>query len=276
MRCRAICLTICSLLTFISSAQALSVCGTPQQGGFVSITGEGLRKILLNGKTYNADGNGRIIMAFKRDDDLKQNLKVYYADGSMQTKILPLQKTAWDVQEVNGLPQAKVTPAKTDTAAIEKEYKAVGAGLKHFSETDFADNAMLKPVEGRTSGNFGGQRIMNGLKKNPHQGWDIAAPEGTEVKAAENGTVTLANGPFFYSGNMVILEHGHNLSTIYAHLQKVLVKKGETVKKGQVIGLVGKTGRVTGPHLHFGASLNGVRFDARNLTEFDGGKCINL
>jgi len=276
MRYRAICLLICSLMAGLSDVQALSVCGSPKQGGFVKISGAGLQKILLNGKVYKADSSGRLAMAFPRDADLKQTMEVFYTDGSKQSKVLPLQKTQWDVQEVNGLPQTKVTPAKTDAAAIEKEYEAVAAGLKHFSNNTYWSKKMIKPVEGRTSGNFGGQRIMNGIKKNPHQGWDIAAPEGTKVKAPEAGHVTLADGPFFYSGNMVIVEHGQNLSTIYAHLNKILVKKGETVKKGQVIGLVGKTGRVTGPHLHFGASLNGVRFDARSLIEFDGSKCMDL
>ena len=106
---------------------------------------------------------------------------------------------------------------------------------------------------------------MNGKKMNPHQGTDIACPIGTPVKA--DGIVTLAGGPYFYSGNMVVLEHGHNLSTIYAHLDKVNVKAGDKVKQGDVIALSGKTGRVTGPHLHWGASLNGVRFRPDSLLE---------
>ena len=117
---------------------------------------------------------------------------------------------------------------------------------------------------------------MNGQKKNPHQGWDIAVPEGTEIKAPADGIVTLSDGPYFYSGNVVVLEHGQNLSTVYAHLQKTLVKKGDKVQRGQVIGLAGKTGRATGSHLHWGASLNGTRFDAKNLLNFYDKNCKKI
>ena len=121
------------------------------------------------------------------------------------------------------------------------------------------------PIEGRVSGNFGGQRIMNGVKKNPHAGMDIAAKAGSEVKAPAAGTVALAQPDLFYSGNVVIVDHGYGLHTIYAHLQKMNVKRGDTVKQGDIIGLVGQTGRATGPHLHWGASANGVKFNPPSL-----------
>lgn len=133
------------------------------------------------------------------------------------------------------------------------------------------------PVKGRISGHFGGQRIMNGRKMNPHQGTDIAAPEGTPVKAASNGIVRLSGGNYFYSGNTVVIDHGHRLFTIYAHLKKASVKPGDYVRQGQVIGEVGKTGRVTGPHLHWGASLNGVRFTPESLLHMNNADfCFNL
>lgn len=118
---------------------------------------------------------------------------------------------------------------------------------------------------------------MNGRKMNPHQGTDIAAPEGTPVKAASNGIVRLSGGNYFYSGNTVVIDHGHRLFTIYAHLKKTSVKPGDYVRQGQVIGEVGKTGRVTGPHLHWGASLNGVRFTPESLLHMNNADfCFNL
>ena len=118
---------------------------------------------------------------------------------------------------------------------------------------------------------------MNGRKMNPHQGTDIAAPEGTPVKAASNGIVRLSGGNYFYSGNTVVIDHGHQLFTIYAHLKKVSVKAGNYVRQGQVIGEVGKIGRVTGPHLHWGASLNGVRFMPESLLHMNNADfCFNL
>lgn len=275
MQCRVIYLMICSLLA-AAPASALTMCGMPQQGGLVRLSDKNLEKVQLGEKIYKADATGDLIIAFGRDAARVQPLKIYYKDGSARTKNLQITETKWDVQEINGLPSSKVAPAKNDWSAIKKEQKEVGAGLTVFSTDGGWKADMLKPAEGRTSGNFGGQRIMNGQKKNPHQGWDIAVPEGTEIKAPADGTVTLSSGPYFYSGNVIILEHGQNLSTVYAHLQKLLVKKGDKVQKGQVIGLAGKTGRATGSHLHWGASLNGVRFDARNLLNFYDKNCKKL
>lgn len=275
MPCKAICLTICSLLAALP-AEAFIMCGAAQQGGIIRLQDNNLAKIKLNGRTYNADESGELAIAFARDAELFQPLKIFYKDGAMRTYNLQIAQTKWDVQEINGLPSSKVAPAKTDWAAIQKEQKDVGGALNEFSNAESWKANMLKPAEGRTSGNFGGQRIMNGQKKNPHQGWDIAVPEGAEIKAPADGIVTLSDGPYFYSGNVVVLEHGHNLSTVYAHLQKTLVNKGDKVQRGQVIGLAGKTGRATGSHLHWGASLNGVRFDAKNLLNFYDKDCKKI
>lgn len=105
--------------------------------------------------------------------------------------------------------------------------------------------------------------------QNPHQGMDIAAKEGTPVKAASDGNVVLAYPNLFYSGNVVVIDHGFGLQTIYAHLQEMKVKRGDKVKQGDIIGLVGKTGRVTGPHLHWGASLRNVRFNPQSLLDMN-------
>lgn len=266
---------ICSML-FIKPALSVEVCGKPQQGGFVKVYDADLQKIVLNGKTYEANEEGKLAIAFGRDDNLIQNFEVFYKNKKKEIKTLNLLETKWDVQEIKGVQPSKVTPKKADETEIMKERKAVSQGLKNMTKNSYWDEKMLKPVDGRTSGLFGGQRIMNGIRKNPHQGWDIAAPEGTEIKASAKGVVTLGDGPFFYSGNMVILDHGYGLSTIYAHLQKIFVKKGDVVEKGDIIGLVGKTGRVTGPHLHLGASLNDVRFDPQNLFNFNEKECFHL
>ena len=136
----------------------------------------------------------------------------------------------------------------------------------------------MRPVPGRISGNFGGQRVMNGIKKNPHGGMDIAAPVGTPVAAASDGRIVLAEPDLFYSGNVIIIDHGYSLFTIYAHLNEIDVVKGQTVKKGEIIGKVGKTGRVTGPHLHWGASLAGTRFNPQSLLNISTSDdfCFNL
>ena len=119
---------------------------------------------------------------------------------------------------------------------------------------------------------------MNKIPKSPHRGMDIAAKEGTPIKAAADGKIVLAYPDLFYSGNTVIIDHGFGLQTIYAHMKEMNVKRGDVVKQGDIIGSVGKTGRVTGPHLHWGASLRDVRFNPQSLLDINKKqqKCFTL
>lgn len=118
----------------------------------------------------------------------------------------------------------------------------------------------IKPVKGRDNGRFGLKRFFNGQARNPHSGMDIAAPTGRNIKATATGQV-LYTGNLFFSGNVVIIDHGEGLLSLYAHLSKIQVQKGQNIQQGQVIGKVGKTGRATGPHLHWSVYLNGNAVD---------------
>lgn len=127
--------------------------------------------------------------------------------------------------------------------------------LDHPTHADF-----LVPVEGRISSIFGLRRFFNNQARRPHSGLDIASPQGTPIKAVAAGTV-IELGNFFFSGNMVYLDHGQGLITLYAHMHTINVKLGDKVSKGQVIGTVGETGRVTGPHLHLAVIANQTLVD---------------
>jgi murein DD-endopeptidase MepM/ murein hydrolase activator NlpD len=118
----------------------------------------------------------------------------------------------------------------------------------------------VAPVEGPRSSSFGLERYFNGKLRNRHNGMDIAAPEGAPVLAAADGKV-IDTGDYFFSGNMIILDHGQGMLSLYAHLQSIEIKQGDAVRAGQRIGAVGATGRVTGPHLHFSVYLNFVAVD---------------
>jgi len=153
----------------------------------------------------------------------------------------------------------KVNPNKKSMQRIMKEMKLKKRLIKTFSQTT-PQLSFIKPVSGRDSGRFGARRIFNKQKRNPHSGMDIASPSGRSIKASSSGKVIYA-GNLFFTGNVVYLDHGNGLISLYAHLSKILVKMNQTIKKGQIIGKVGKTGRVTGPHLHWSVYLNGNAVD---------------
>jgi murein DD-endopeptidase MepM/ murein hydrolase activator NlpD len=165
-----------------------------------------------------------------------------------------VQDKAYETQHLTIKNKRKVEPNKEDLDRIWAERKKKKKALNTWEEL-IPDLGFIKPVEGRTSSQFGLRRYFNGKPRNPHGGLDIAAPEGTPIKAPADATVLLADD-FFFSGNVVYLDHGQGVITYYAHMSEHKVSEGDQVKKGQVIGLVGMTGRVTGPHLHWGVYLN--------------------
>lgn len=156
--------------------------------------------------------------------------------------------------------QRKVNPLPEDLRRIEHEQRTIRAALNHYSATAPPDIFMPLPAAGPFSSPFGLRRFFNGQARKPHSGLDIAAPLGAPVKAPLPARV-LAQGDFFFNGNTVLLDHGQGLVSMYCHLDRIAVRDGERLAAGQELGTVGKTGRVTGPHLHWGVALNGNLID---------------
>lgn len=153
----------------------------------------------------------------------------------------------------------KVNPYKKDMTRILSEKKRKSAAKKNWSP--MPPHADFKvPVDGRISSIFGLRRFFNEQARRPHSGLDIAAPQGTPIKAIESGTV-IESGNFFFSGNMLYLDHGQGVISLYAHMHTINVKPGDKISKGQIIGTVGETGRVTGPHLHLAIIANQTLVD---------------
>ncbi|HHH35509.1 MAG TPA: M23 family metallopeptidase [Gammaproteobacteria bacterium] len=154
----------------------------------------------------------------------------------------------------------KVTPGARELARIRREKKRIAAALRSWRDGPAPRLPLLRPVTGRESSAFGLRRFFNGKPRKPHSGLDIAAPRGTPVRAPADGVVVDV-GDYFFNGNSIFIDHGQGLVTMYCHLDRIAVKKGQTVRRGEVIGKVGATGRATGPHLHWGVSLNDARVD---------------
>lgn len=171
-----------------------------------------------------------------------------------------VREKQYRIQHVTIKNRRKVDPNALDLKRIRRESKIIHAALGAWHAKTGVPLRFDLPVRGPVSSPFGLRRVFNGEPRAPHSGIDIAVPAGTPIRAPAAGRVA-AVGDFFFDGNMVMLDHGQGLVTMYAHMKKILVKKGERVARGEVIGLVGQTGRATGPHLHWGVSLNNARVD---------------
>ncbi len=154
----------------------------------------------------------------------------------------------------------KVNPNEEDMRRITAERVRISAAMNQWHEIANPDLSFVTPLEGPRSDSYGKRRFFNGQPRRPHGGMDIAMPAGTPIVAAADGVVT-ETGDFFFNGNTVFIDHGQGLLTLYMHMQEIDVAPGEVVTKGQRIGTVGATGRVTGPHLHLSVRLNGTYVD---------------
>lgn len=189
------------------------------------------------------------------------------AASGTETYLIDVREASFSTEtESLTLPKGMVDLDPPTLARVEKEQKRqkeiFDAGIPH----KLWEGRFISPVQGRAAGTFGLRRLMNGQVRNRHTGEDIKAPEGTTVLASNTGKVILV-GDFYFNGRAVFIDHGLGLFSMYFHLLNTTVKEGETVKKGDPIGAVGRSGRATGPHLHWGVRLNGARVNPFSLVE---------
>jgi murein DD-endopeptidase MepM/ murein hydrolase activator NlpD len=156
--------------------------------------------------------------------------------------------------------KSKVDLSPKDLARAEREIAAITKLKHHWRATAETDLAFMLPAQGKLGGRFGVRRFFNGESRNPHSGLDVVVERGTPIKASAQGTV-LAVAEYFFNGKTIFVDHGNGLITLYCHLDRIDVQAGATVSKGQRLGLSGKTGRASGPHLHWSVVLNGVMVD---------------
>jgi len=188
----------------------------------------------------------------------------YRLGDQTRSHVFEVSDKAYSEQHITLKNREMVNPNPEQLARIRRESSRQRALYLAFSDRTPPQNGFLRPLEGPVSSLFGHRRFFNGEPRNPHSGLDIAAPTGAEIRAPADAEVTLVDH-LYYNGKTIFLDHGQGLITMYCHLSEPLVNEGETVQQGQVIGLVGATGRVTGPHLHWSVSLNGYRVDPQSM-----------
>lgn len=177
-------------------------------------------------------------------------------------QLFTIKDKQYPTQYITVKDERKVNPNSLDMKRINQESSRIQEALTAWTETDNEPVNFVWPIKGRVSGLFGRRRVFNGEPRKPHSGMDIAAKTGTPIHAPAAGIVR-GTGDYFFNGNTVFIDHGQGLITMFCHLSRIDVKDGQTVKQGDIIGAVGATGRVTGPHLHLGVSLNDERVEPR-------------
>ena len=245
---------------FCFNASAIEFTGKFTQGHFILGKTDPGSKIIIDKKEIKVSNDGYFV--FGIDRDRKFDILITKIGSDKKEKITKkVFKRKYKIQKIDGLPENKVTPPESVYKRIKKENNAIGEARAINSDLNYFKNKFIMPVDGIITGVYGSQRILNGKPKWPHYGIDVAAKLGTHIKSSGNGIVTMAEDDLYYTGGTIIMDHGHGISTIYSHLENVLVSVGDKINQGDIIGTVGSTGRSTGPHLDFRINWFQTRLD---------------
>lgn len=261
---------------------ALAVADVPQtvpQGGLVRgrlEPGSQLALIVQGATTESAPADplavrvaedGRFVVGVGRDETGPIRLVATGPDQSQRVLCIAVVARDWKIERIEGVPPATVNPPPEIAARIEREQAEVSEARKRDDAREDFAAGFIWPLTGRISGVYGSQRVYDGTPKSPHSGLDVAAAAGTPVRAPAGGMISFARPDLYLTGGTVLIDHGHGLSSNFLHLSRIDVRVGERVEQGQVIGLVGATGRATGPHMHWGMNWFGVRVDPQLLVD---------
>ena len=261
MRLLVLCFFLVALFFSRVLAGEVRLQGNQTQGGLVFGMTEPGSRVELNGQALALSVNGHFLIGFGRNAKKEATLKTIGLDGKVNTHILKVKPRVYETQRINGLPSRIVIPKPKDVIRIRAENAEIGRVRALDTHRAYFLSGFVWPVTGPISGVFGSQRILNGKPRNPHNGTDIAAIEGTIIRAPADGVVALVHEDMFYTGKTLMLDHGFGLTSVYAHMSASLVNEGDLVKQGAPIGKVGKTGRATGAHLHWGITLKHIHLD---------------
>lgn len=232
-----------------------------QQGALVIGIAHPAAVVEYGGRTLRVSPSGRFAFGIGRDAGGTVSVKVKQPGAPATEHRIAVTPRDWPIEKINGVPPSTVNPPPAIAERIAREQaQVVAVRSRDDAREDYAQR-FAWPVQGRISGRFGNQRVYNGTPKAPHSGMDIAAANGTPVKAPAAGIVTFASTSLYLTGGTVVIDHGAGISSNFLHLSRIDAKVGDRVEQGQVFASVGATGRATGPHLHWGMNWFDVRID---------------
>jgi hypothetical protein len=238
--------------------------GELTQGGWArGRVPSGTAALTLDGKPVPIAPDGSFFLAFDRDSGSSTMLSARLANGTAAVRTLSVSPRAWRIEHIPIGPRPGARPSEAFRIRREAELAQINAARAIDSGSQGWRQRFVWPAKGRLSGLFGSQRIYNGTPGSYHSGTDIATgASGTPFVAPADGVVILAvASPFTLEGNLLMIDHGMGLNSAFLHCSQILVKQGEAVKQGQVIGRIGMTGRATGPHLHWSIKWRNARLD---------------
>ena len=252
------------IILFTTQSNAIEFKGKFLQGHFIIGITDANAKIIIGKKEVKVSKDGYFVFGIDRDRKFDVTItKIINGNKEIITK--QVLKRKYNIQRIDGLEESKVTPPESVYKRIKEENNKIGEARAINSDLSFFKNEFIMPVEGIISGVYGSQRILNGKPKWPHYGIDIAAKQGSMIKSSGSGIVTMAEDDLYYTGGTIIMDHGHGISTIYSHLETVMVSVGDKINQGDIIGTVGSTGRSTGPHLDFRVNWFQTRLDPMSV-----------
>ncbi|MEX0300501.1 MAG: M23 family metallopeptidase [Kordiimonas sp.] len=260
-------LLIGSVPSYAADYSDLALAGSIAQGGLVHGTVEPGTKVLLDGKVVKVGHKGEFVFGFGRDAAPTASLVVIKRDGTRKEQLLKVEKRVFAIERVEGLPPKTVTPPPEWKERRRTETGRVRKARSFTTDDTYWLQGFDKPAEGRFSGFYGSQRILNGKPRSPHYGLDIAGPVGRPITAPAGGTVRLAAGDFLLEGGIVIIDHGHGVTSTLFHMNSVDVSEGQVIEQGTRIGTIGAKGRASGPHVDWRVNWGKVRLDPLLLIE---------
>ena len=248
-----------------STSHAVEFIGDFKQGSFILGKTDPNSKVYIDNRKVRVSTDG--FFAFGLDRDRKNNVLIKVKNGK-ETKLIERKvfKRKYKIQRIDGLPPKQVTPPPEVYERIKKDNILIGKARSIDSKLIFFKDKFIYPIDKYIiTGVYGSQRILNGKPRRPHYGIDFHAPEGTPVKSMMDGVVTLVENDMYFTGGTIIFDHGHGISTLYMHMKDINVKKGQRVKKGDVVGTLGQSGRATGPHLDIRLNWFEVKLDPATI-----------